>query len=123
MFVSYAETVEQFREEVVTLLRHDAERRASQKLHARTKAERLVEAAREQELRNQATFFEGIKFFHRAERAEMETINFDAAKAERFRKRYESAVRDGEEMFKFEGKDFLVGYAKYVLEYLEGKFK
>jgi hypothetical protein len=67
MFISYAETVEAFREEVVTLLRHEAERRASQKLHARTKAERLVEAAREQELRKQATFFEGIKFFPRRE--------------------------------------------------------
>jgi hypothetical protein len=52
-----------------------------------------------------------------------ETINFDAAKVERFRKRYERAVREGEEVFKFEGKDILVGYAKYVLEYLEGKLK
>jgi hypothetical protein len=53
----------------------------------------------------------------------METINFDAAKIERFRKRYERAVRDGETVFKFEGKDILVSYAKYVLEYLEGKFE
>lgn len=121
MFVSYAETGEAFREEVVTLLRHEAERRASQKLHARTKAGRLIEAACEQELRNQATFFEGITFVHREEL--METISFDAAKTEQFRKRYEQAVREREEMFEFEGKDFLVGYAKYVLEYLEGKFK
>jgi hypothetical protein len=41
----------------------------------------------------------------------------------RLRKRYEQAVRKGEDQFMFEGNEFLVNYAKYLLEYLEGKFK
>lgn len=46
-------------------------------------------------------------------------IEFTLEKIKAFRKLYDEAVKDGKEMFIFEGHDVLVSYAKYVLEYLE----
>jgi hypothetical protein len=45
-------------------------------------------------------------------------MKFDRAKAERFRDAYTKALMENETSFSFEGGDFLVTYAKYVLEYL-----
>jgi hypothetical protein len=53
----------------------------------------------------------------------MMTVNFDAAKLAQLRERYEQAVREGEEVFMFEGNEFLVRYVKHVLDYLEGGFE
>jgi hypothetical protein len=53
----------------------------------------------------------------------MAEVTFTPAKAARLRKRYERAVRDGEDQFTFEGNDILVSYAKHVLEYLDRQFK
>lgn len=39
------------------------------------------------------------------------------------KKKYDKAVLKGEESFEFHGNFFLVVYAKYLLEYLESKFK
>lgn len=50
-------------------------------------------------------------------------ISFDLAAYRRFRKSYEKAVKENKTEFEFEGRDFLVSYAKYVLEYLETKYK
>jgi len=36
---------------------------------------------------------------------------------------YERAIAAGVEAFKFEGHDVLVTYAKYLIEYLEDRFK
>lgn len=65
MYISYAKTVEDFRKEVVTVLRIEAERRASEQTYARTKAMREAARVRENELRQQATFFERITFVQR----------------------------------------------------------
>jgi hypothetical protein len=67
MFISGAKTAEDFRKEVVAMLRQEAERRMWQANNARTKTDRMTAAARENELRRQALFVEGIKFFPRAE--------------------------------------------------------
>lgn len=45
-------------------------------------------------------------------------ISFDEDRALRFKAAYEKAVVAGVDQFNFEGSDFLVSYAKYVLEYL-----
>lgn len=37
----------------------------------------------------------------------------------RFKKAYEKAVKDGVEVFEFDGTEILVAYAKYVCEYFE----
>lgn len=46
-------------------------------------------------------------------------ISFDAKKREQLRKAYNAARDAGQEQFKFEGRDVLVAYAKYMLEYLD----
>jgi hypothetical protein len=51
---------------------------------------------------------------------EGQSIQFTRAKVRALRKAYEAT--DGE-TFTFEGHEFLVGYAKYLLEYLEGEIK
>jgi hypothetical protein len=48
----------------------------------------------------------------------METITFDRRKVEQFRKAYNRARTAGETQFVFDGHDFLVSYARYMLEYL-----
>jgi hypothetical protein len=44
---------------------------------------------------------------------------WDRAKLERFRKARQRAQDEGSEVFTFEGADFLVTYAAYLIEYLE----
>ena len=46
------------------------------------------------------------------------TITFDIAKLKQFKKAYNLAT---EEVFIFEGQEFLKSYAKYLIEYLETK--
>ena len=50
------------------------------------------------------------------------TINFNPEKLERLRSRYKQAVDSGEKDFSFEGSEFVTGYAKYVIEYLDMEF-
>ena len=40
----------------------------------------------------------------------------------KFKKRYEKAVSDKEEVFTFNGNQYVTPYAKYLIEYMEGKF-
>ena len=40
-----------------------------------------------------------------------------------FKKLYSEAVLKGERIFVFEGQDILTAYAKYVVEYFEGREK
>lgn len=51
-----------------------------------------------------------------------DTINFDPDKVRSLRRAYTHAVETAQEQFVFEGKDILVAYAKYLLEYLATKF-
>ena len=48
------------------------------------------------------------------------TINFNKTMLKRFKKTYNACDT---ECFMFEGNEYLKTYAKYVIEYLEGKFK
>lgn len=52
-----------------------------------------------------------------------ETINFDRAKLERFRNAYTNAKARNDDQFTFEGHEFFVPYARYLIEYLEEQFK
>lgn len=47
-------------------------------------------------------------------------INFDRPKLRRLQSAYDSALAAGATQFDFEGSEFLVSYAKYMIEYLEG---
>lgn len=47
-------------------------------------------------------------------------FHWNRAKLEQFKKDYEAAYKYGEDEFTFEGHPFLVDYAKYLIEYLEG---
>lgn len=40
---------------------------------------------------------------------------------DRFRVAYKAAVKAGVETFTFDGNEFVVGYAKYLLEYLDSR--
>jgi hypothetical protein len=48
-------------------------------------------------------------------------VNWDRAMLRRFKSDYAEAVECGEDSFRFDGNDYLVGYAKYLICYLEGK--
>lgn len=50
-------------------------------------------------------------------------IDFDRAKTRRLRAAYNRAVEAGKEQFTFEGNELLTSYAKYLLEYLDLKFR
>jgi hypothetical protein len=39
------------------------------------------------------------------------------------KKRYDEAVENDEKTFIFEGNEYLLDYAKYMIEYLEGVFR
>jgi len=54
-----------------------------------------------------------------AEKGNREPIQFTPDKARRLQKRYDEAVKKGEEKFTFEGHEMLTRYAKYVLQYIE----
>jgi hypothetical protein len=49
-------------------------------------------------------------------------IIFTPEKRDRLRKAYENAKHADLDRFNFEGQDYVVSYAKYLLEYLDGKF-
>lgn len=53
----------------------------------------------------------------------MKTIDFDRAKLQELRNAYTNAVARGEDQFEFEGSPILVAYAKYLIEYLDSRFK
>jgi hypothetical protein len=63
--------------------------------------------------------------------AEQKYISFDRPMLRRFKAAYEKAckkcqdegVSPSEEVFMFEENEFLVSYAKYLIQYLETKFK
>jgi hypothetical protein len=52
-------------------------------------------------------------------------VTFDRDRLVRLRRAYEKAKMSNKEVFTFEGKDYLIDYAKYLIEYLahviEGK--
>ena len=39
-----------------------------------------------------------------------------------FKRAYNTAVKQGKDTFLYEGNEFYVGYAQYLIIYLEGKF-
>ena len=52
-----------------------------------------------------------------------ETMTFDPARLERFRKARNEAQAADQDSFNFDGHPFLVRYADYLIEYLEGKMQ
>jgi hypothetical protein len=57
------------------------------------------------------------------ERMAKEMVEFDREKTERLREAYIAAVESDAEQFTFDGHEFLTRYAKYMLEFLDAKFK
>jgi len=54
----------------------------------------------------------------------MITVNFDRAMLQRFKKAFKRVTKNkSKTSFKFEGNEYNVSYAKYLIEYLESKFK
>lgn len=53
----------------------------------------------------------------------MKTIQFTRAKLDQLKDHYTMARRRGADQFMFEGQPFVMAYAKYLIEYLESKFK
>ena len=53
----------------------------------------------------------------------MNMIEFDRAKLARLKTAYEAAKAAKTEQFEFEGHQLLVGFAKYMIEFLETQFK
>lgn len=48
-------------------------------------------------------------------------VSFDLPMVKRLKSRYGIAVEKAEQEFTFEGREYVTGYAKYLLEYLENK--
>jgi hypothetical protein len=53
----------------------------------------------------------------------MNTIEFTRAKLAKLKEMYSHAKANKIEQFQFEGHPMLTAYAKYLIEYLEGRFK
>ena len=53
----------------------------------------------------------------------MKEMEFTKEDINAFKERYNNAVSAGEDTFVFKYKSFYVGYAKYVIEYLNRKSK
>lgn len=53
----------------------------------------------------------------------MEYIEFTREKYLKLKREYNKAVAQGKSRFDFEGHPVLVAYAKYLIQYLEMKFK
>jgi hypothetical protein len=53
----------------------------------------------------------------------MKTVSFDEDKLSNFKRAYNNAKKEGKDIFIFDGNEFVLGYAKYMIEYLEGKFQ
>jgi len=49
----------------------------------------------------------------------MTAIQFTSEKATELQRAYDRAVEGGQDIFVFEGQELVVGYAKYLLEYLK----
>jgi len=78
-------------------------------------------AAYEQQLMT-AWELERALAFEWAKEAKVDTIQFDAKKFLRLKAAYRKACDAGETQFTFDGHELLVAYAKYLIQYLEGKF-
>jgi hypothetical protein len=50
------------------------------------------------------------------------TISFDRVKLAKLKRYYNRALKYKRDQFTFEGSELLVAYAKYLIEYLEGRF-
>lgn len=50
-------------------------------------------------------------------------VSFTLEKYKALQVAYDRAVLARVHVFKFEGRDYLVDYAKYLLEYLKGRFE
>jgi hypothetical protein len=50
-------------------------------------------------------------------------IEFDRKKLIKLKRAYTKAVNAGQDMFVFEGREWVTAYAKYAIEYLDTKFK
>lgn len=46
-------------------------------------------------------------------------VSWNRPMLERMKKRYSKAVERGEEVFRFDGHEYVRDYAKYLIEYLE----
>lgn len=53
----------------------------------------------------------------------MNKVSFDKEKLKRFKKVYKKHEKDSNYVFVFEGEKYLVGYAKYLIHYLENKWE
>lgn len=53
----------------------------------------------------------------------MKTIQWTGIKLVRFKIAYRNARVNKAETFHFEGNEFVTNYAKYLIEYLDSKFK
>ena len=53
----------------------------------------------------------------------MNTINFNQATYQKFKKEYQNAVNSKKQIFIFDGIEFLTDYAKYVIEYIKPTFE
>ena len=50
-------------------------------------------------------------------------ISWNRPMLDRFKEAHAAASKRNAETFVFDGQGFLIGYAKYLIEYLEGQFK
>lgn len=50
-------------------------------------------------------------------------VEFTPSKLRKFKTAYNKAVQSNQETFKWQGDEYVVGYAKYLIEYLEQQFK
>lgn len=57
-----------------------------------------------------------------ADEPKAKMVEFTAEKLARLKMAYKKAVADKVEAFTFEGDEWVVGYAKYAIEYLDGLF-
>lgn len=53
----------------------------------------------------------------------MKKIEFTKDKFEQFKVAYNKAVEEGVKSFFFDGHEFLVSYAKYLIEYLSSSYE
>jgi hypothetical protein len=51
------------------------------------------------------------------------TVSWTKVKFRKFKRAYQKAVRDNESLFLFDGNEFVVGYAKYLIQYVEERIK
>ena len=54
---------------------------------------------------------------------EIKMVNFDKSKLKRLKRIYQSAITQKQEVFYLDGDEYLVSYAKHLIEYLEKRIK